>query len=106
MYQLLLAVNHFHTNGIMHRDIKPHNILVDQEKKELKLIDYGHAEFYLPSTPFKLRVGTRIYKSPELFLGYDKYDFAVDVWAIGCVFAGLVFFRFFDFLDFSEKILF
>jgi len=54
------------------------------------LIDYGHAEFYLPDTQYKLQVGTRIYKAPELFLGYDKYDFSIDVWAIGCVFAGLV----------------
>jgi len=48
MYQLLKALNYCHSQGIMHRDVKPHNIVIDHERHELRLIDWGLAEFYFP----------------------------------------------------------
>lgn len=48
MFELLKALDFCHSNGIMHRDVKPHNVMIDHEKKELRLIDWGLAEFYHP----------------------------------------------------------
>lgn len=48
MFELLKALDFSHANGIMHRDVKPHNVMIDHEKKELRLIDWGLAEFYHP----------------------------------------------------------
>ena len=49
MFELLKALDFSHANGIMHRDVKPHNVMIDHEKRELRLIDWGLAEFYHPS---------------------------------------------------------
>jgi len=56
--------------GIMHRDIKPHNIMIDHEKRILKLIDFGLAEFYFPNKNYNTRVASRYFKSPELLLDH------------------------------------
>ena len=48
MFELLKALDFSHANGIMHRDIKPLNVMIDHEKRELRLIDWGLAEFYHP----------------------------------------------------------
>jgi casein kinase II subunit alpha len=50
LFELLKALDFAHANGIMHRDVKPHNVMIDHEKKELRLIDWGLAEFYHPGT--------------------------------------------------------
>ena len=48
IFELLKALDFCHSNGIMHRDVKPHNVMIDHEKRELRLIDWGLAEFYHP----------------------------------------------------------
>ena len=48
LFELLKALDFCHSSGIMHRDVKPHNVMIDHEKKELRLIDWGLAEFYHP----------------------------------------------------------
>lgn len=55
MNEILKALDYSHSNGIMHRDVKPHNVMIDHEKRQLRLIDWGLAEFYHPGTIF-LRV--------------------------------------------------
>lgn len=64
----------------MHRDIKPGNILVDPEKNELFLIDWGLAEFYIPGKEYNVRVSTMQYKSPDLLMNYKYTDYTTDVW--------------------------
>ena len=90
IYELLLALDFSHSQGIMHRDVKPHNIMIDYEKKELRLIDWGLAEFYFPKQEYNVRVATRYFKSPELLVGYKYYDYSLDMWSLGCMFASMV----------------
>jgi casein kinase II subunit alpha len=54
------------------------------------LIDWGLAEFYHPGTEYHIRVGSRYYKPPELLVGYKKYDYSLDMWSVGCMFASMV----------------
>mmetsp|Transcript_33274 Transcript_33274/g.6014 ORF Transcript_33274/g.6014 Transcript_33274/m.6014 type:complete len:89 (+) Transcript_33274:458-724(+) len=77
----------------MHRDIKPGNILINHSTRSLKITDFGLSEFYYQSTPYNVRVSTRYYKAPELLVGNQYYDYAVDVWSAGTLFAGLIFKR-------------
>ena len=67
--QALTALNEAHSRGVMHRDIKSYNLLIDSEKRHLELIDWGLAEFYHPGKEYNLRVGNKTFKAPELLLG-------------------------------------
>lgn len=91
IYELLKAMNFCHSQGIMHRDIKPHNVMIDHERRILRLIDWGLAEFYHPEQEYSVRVATRYYKGPELLVDMKYYDYSLDVWSIGCMLAGIVF---------------
>ena len=59
----------------------------------LMLLDLGLADFYLPNTKYNVRVASRHYKSPELLIGFQYYDYGVDLWPVGCMLAGLLFRR-------------
>ncbi len=74
----------------MHRDVKPHNIMIDHEKRELRLIDWGLAEFYFPDKEYNVRVASRYFKGPELLVDNEIYDYSLDIWSLGCMFAGMV----------------
>ena len=120
IFELLKALEFCHSNGIMHRDVKPHNVMIDHEKRQLRLIDWGLAEFYHPEREYNVRVASRYFKGPELlvdlqarrarnsarnsaraqFLGATRsprplrcqdYDYSLDMWSLGCMFAGMVF---------------
>nr|GAT57393.1 predicted protein [Mycena chlorophos] len=90
-FQLLLALDFVHAHGIMHRDIKPANVMIDHQRRELRVIDWGLAEFYHPNEEYHHRVGSRHYKSPELLVGYKRYDYSLDLWSTGCMFASMIF---------------
>ncbi|CAD7703757.1 unnamed protein product [Ostreobium quekettii] len=91
IFELLKALDYCHSQGIMHRDVKPHNVMIDHEKRKLRLIDWGLAEFYHPGKEYNVRVASRYFKGPELLVDLQDYDYALDMWSLGCMFAGMLF---------------
>jgi len=89
--ELLKALDFAHSNGIMHRDVKPHNVMIDHAKKKLRLIDWGLAEFYHLGQEYNVRVASRYFKGPELLVDLQDYDYSLDMWSLGCMFAGMIF---------------
>lgn len=100
--------------GIMHRDVKPHNVMIDHENRKLRLIDWGLAEFYHPGQEYNVRVASRYFKGPELLVDYQvkinynvhlevlylqilinlnlqMYDYSLDMWSLGCMLASMIF---------------
>lgn len=75
----------------MHRDIKPHNLLYDIKTGKMHIIDWGLAEFYIPGKDYSTKVASRFYKAPELLLDNPYYDYTVDIWSLGCIFASVLF---------------
>ncbi|GAA0140918.1 hypothetical protein LIER_02181 [Lithospermum erythrorhizon] len=91
IYELLKALDYCHSQGIMHRDVKPHNVMIDHEKRQLRLIDWGLAEFYHPGQEYNVRVASRYFKGPELLVDLQDYDYSLDLWSLGCMLAGMIF---------------
>jgi len=81
--QLLEALTHCHALGLAHRDIKPENLLFD-EANNLKLSDFGSAEWFGEGRSMRGVVGTPYYVAPEVIMGRD-YDEKVDVWSCGVI---------------------
>eukprot|EP01119_Soliformovum_irregulare_P003467 TRINITY_DN1400_c0_g1_i2.p1 TRINITY_DN1400_c0_g1~~TRINITY_DN1400_c0_g1_i2.p1 ORF type:complete len:348 (+),score=49.27 TRINITY_DN1400_c0_g1_i2:197-1240(+) len=91
IFELLKALDFAHSNGIMHRDVKPHNVMIDHSKRKLRLIDWGLAEFYHSGQEYNVRVASRYFKPPELLVDLQDYDYSLDMWSLGCMFAGMIF---------------
>nr|CAH7732227.1 unnamed protein product [Callosobruchus chinensis] len=87
MKQLIEALAYLHSHRILHRDLKPQNLLVDKEG-HIKLADFGLSRsFSLPTRTYTHEVVTVWYRAPELLLGARMYCTGIDIWSLGCVMA-------------------
>lgn len=112
MFQLLRGLEFAHSKHIFHRDIKPHNIMIDHENQkvsvqfccvspslggltldalQLRIIDWGLSDLYEDKYTYSTGVGSRFWQAPELLVGYHNYHLSVDIWAFGCMLAALLF---------------
>eukprot|EP00959_Pyramimonas_sp_CCMP1952_P267358 5590096-Pyramimonas_sp.AAC.1 len=88
MYQLIKGVAHIHRHGVMHRDLKPQNLLVDKANNILKIADLGLGRaFTVPVKSYTHEIVTLWYRAPEVLLGCTHYSTPVDMWSVGCIFA-------------------
>lgn len=87
MYQLLKGIAYCHENRVLHRDLKPQNLLINQHN-QLKLGDFGLARaFGIPVNTFSNEVVTLWYRAPDVLLGSRMYSTSIDIWSAGCIMA-------------------
>ncbi|KAH0516556.1 Cyclin-dependent kinase 7 [Microtus ochrogaster] len=90
MLMTLQGLEYLHQHWILHRDLKPNNLLLD-ENGVLKLADFGLAKsFGSPNRAYTHQVVTRWYRAPEILFGARMYGVGVDMWAVGCILAELL----------------
>jgi len=91
VYQLCAGIAFCHAHRVLHRDLKPQNLLIDKSTNKLKLADFGLARaFGIPVRAYTHEVVTLWYRAPEILLGARHYSTPVDVWSIGCIFAEMI----------------
>ncbi|PVH97814.1 Pkinase-domain-containing protein [Periconia macrospinosa] len=87
MYQLLRGIAFCHDNRVLHRDLKPQNLLINN-RGQLKLADFGLARaFGIPVNTFSNEVVTLWYRAPDVLLGSRTYSTSIDIWSAGCIMA-------------------
>jgi len=90
LYQLLQGIAFCHEHRVLHRDLKPQNLLINMEG-ELKLADFGLARaFGIPVRNYTHEVVTLWYRAPDVLMGSRKYSTQVDIWSVGCIFSEMV----------------
>eukprot|EP00930_Biecheleria_cincta_P014309 TRINITY_DN1236_c0_g1_i1.p1 TRINITY_DN1236_c0_g1~~TRINITY_DN1236_c0_g1_i1.p1 ORF type:complete len:296 (-),score=66.86 TRINITY_DN1236_c0_g1_i1:52-939(-) len=90
LYQLLRGIAYCHQHRVLHRDLKPQNLLINREGS-LKLADFGLARaFGIPVRSYTHEVVTLWYRAPDVLMGSRKYSTPVDIWSVGCIFAEMV----------------
>ncbi|EKM76310.1 hypothetical protein AGABI1DRAFT_63359 [Agaricus bisporus var. burnettii JB137-S8] len=86
-YQLNKGLLYCHSHRVLHRDLKPQNLLIDKDDN-LKLADFGLSRaFGVPLRAYTHEVVTLWYRAPEVLLGSPQYSTALDMWSVGCIFA-------------------
>eukprot|EP00913_Durusdinium_trenchii_P015809 g14857.t1 len=91
-YQILRGLKFVHTAGVIHRDLKPRNLLVNSNC-DLKICDYGLARLAMSNgdcRPLTEYVCTRWYRAPEVLCSWADYGSAIDMWSVGCIFAEML----------------
>jgi serine/threonine protein kinase len=90
LFQILQATHYCHENRILHRDLKPQNVLVAPKRGLLKLADFGLARgFGIPVSAFSSEVVTLWYRAPDVLLGSTHYTTSIDMWSVGCILSEL-----------------
>jgi len=90
LYQLLRGIAYCHQHRVLHRDLKPQNLLINREGA-LKLADFGLARaFGIPVRSYTHEVVTLWYRAPDVLMGSRKYSTPVDIWSVGCIFSEMV----------------
>jgi cyclin-dependent kinase len=90
LFQLLNGTAKCHKHKVLHRDLKPQNLLINREGV-LKLADFGLARaFGIPVKNFTHEVVTLWYRAPDILMGSKDYNTSVDIWSVGCIFAEIV----------------
>merc|ERR1712007_219924 len=90
LYQLLRGVAYCHQHRVLHRDLKPQNLLINREGS-LKLADFGLARaFGIPVRSYTHEVVTLWYRAPDVLMGSRKYSTPLDIWSVGCIFREMV----------------
>lgn len=90
LYQLINGIAQCHQHKVLHRDLKPQNLLINKDMI-LKLADFGLARaFGIPVKNFTHEVVTLWYRAPDILMGSKTYTTSVDIWSIGCIFAEMV----------------
>ena len=90
-YQILLGLKYCHSHSVMHRDLKPQNLLVDLESCTIKLADFGLGRvFSVPVARYTHEVVTLWYRAPEILLGTRLYSTGVDIWSVGCILGEMI----------------
>lgn len=94
VYQILRGLKYIHSANVLHRDLKPGNLLVNADC-ELKICDFGLARGYSENPHDQAGfmteyVATRWYRAPEIMLAFKCYTKAIDMWSVGCIFAELL----------------
>ena len=88
MHHLLQGLEYCHKHGVMHRDLKPQNLLIQEGTDLLQLADFGLARaFNLPLKTLTHEVETLWYRAPEVLLGTKSYELSIDIWSAGAIFA-------------------
>ncbi|XP_073307030.1 cell division control protein 2 homolog A-like [Primulina huaijiensis] len=88
LFQILRGICYCHSHRVLHRDLKPQNLLIDRSTNTLKLADFGLARaFGIPVKTLTHEVVTLWYRAPEVLLGSRFYSTPVDIWSVGCIFA-------------------
>jgi len=92
LYQLLRGLHYLHSAGIIHRDLKTANILINEDRAELKIADFGLSRVVEEAGREELTqyIFTRWYRAPQIICGIKAYKYEVDVWAVGCIFGEML----------------
>ncbi|KAM3727707.1 Cyclin-dependent kinase [Dirofilaria immitis] len=88
--QMLLGLEYLHLHWILHRDLKPNNLLINLQGR-IKIADFGLARFFgSPNRHYTHQVVTRWYRAPELLYAARSYGVGIDIWSVGCIIAELL----------------